>query len=274
MKHIISLGAGVQSSTMALMAAKGELTPMPDCAIFADTGDEPLGVYKWLSWLERQLPFRVYTVSKPGGPLSKQNNFVATSKLSGRRYMKMFIPSFSEYDENGKHYKGMSMRKCTNDFKIRVIIRACREIAGHKRGGTDVEVSQWIGISKDEAHRMKPARERWIENRWPLIEKGMTRANCLTWMKSNGFPQPPRSACVYCPYHNDREWSRLKREEPDEFAKAVAFEADMQRAAKDVPQMKGVPFLHRTMKPLAEVEFDEAHTSNLFINECEGMCGV
>jgi len=27
---VISLGAGVQSSTMALMAAAGEITPMPD----------------------------------------------------------------------------------------------------------------------------------------------------------------------------------------------------------------------------------------------------
>src|SRR5688572_3380034 len=35
--EIISLGAGVQSSTMALMAAHGEIQPMPDAAIFADT---------------------------------------------------------------------------------------------------------------------------------------------------------------------------------------------------------------------------------------------
>ena len=37
---VISLGVGVQSSTMLLMAAKGEL-PNVDCAIFADTGYEP-----------------------------------------------------------------------------------------------------------------------------------------------------------------------------------------------------------------------------------------
>ena len=55
--HIISLGAGVQSSTMALMAAAGEITPMPTCAIFADTQDEPASVYKWLDWLEPKLPF-------------------------------------------------------------------------------------------------------------------------------------------------------------------------------------------------------------------------
>ena len=34
---VLSLGAGVQSSTMAIMSAKGVL-PKVDCAIFADTG--------------------------------------------------------------------------------------------------------------------------------------------------------------------------------------------------------------------------------------------
>ena len=46
----LSLGAGVQSTTMALMAAHGALTPMPDCAIFADTGWEPEAVYDHLDW--------------------------------------------------------------------------------------------------------------------------------------------------------------------------------------------------------------------------------
>jgi hypothetical protein len=36
--RVLSLGAGVQSTTLALMAAHGEIGPMPDCAIFADTG--------------------------------------------------------------------------------------------------------------------------------------------------------------------------------------------------------------------------------------------
>ena len=59
---ILSLGAGVQSSTLALMAARGLVTPMPDCAIFADTGWEPAAVYTWLAWLETQLPFPVHRV--------------------------------------------------------------------------------------------------------------------------------------------------------------------------------------------------------------------
>ena len=61
----LSLGAGVQSTTLALMAAHGEIGPMPDCAIFADTGWEPGAVYEHLRWLmsPNVLPFPVHVVS-------------------------------------------------------------------------------------------------------------------------------------------------------------------------------------------------------------------
>src|SRR4051812_25177815 len=63
--RVISLGAGVQSTTMALMAAHGEIGPMPDAAIFADTGWEPKHVYDHLRWLMsgNVLPFPVHIVS-------------------------------------------------------------------------------------------------------------------------------------------------------------------------------------------------------------------
>ena len=61
--RILSLGAGVQSSTLALMIQRGEI-PMVDAAIFADTMGEPKLVYEWLDWLEKQLSFPVYRVNK------------------------------------------------------------------------------------------------------------------------------------------------------------------------------------------------------------------
>ena len=61
---VLSLGAGVQSSTLALMAAQGEVTPMPDVAVFADTGYEPKAVYDWLDWLEKELPYPVEKVTR------------------------------------------------------------------------------------------------------------------------------------------------------------------------------------------------------------------
>lgn len=64
MFNAISLGTGVQSSTMALMANYGKIEPMPDCAIFADTQAEPEDVYQWLKWLIHKLDFDVHTVMK------------------------------------------------------------------------------------------------------------------------------------------------------------------------------------------------------------------
>lgn len=61
---VISLGAGVQSSTMGLMAGEGLITPMPVAAVFADTQAEPKSVYKWLDWLEKKLPFPVIRVTQ------------------------------------------------------------------------------------------------------------------------------------------------------------------------------------------------------------------
>jgi hypothetical protein len=63
--RILSLGAGVQSTALALMAAYGEIGPMPDCAIFADAGWEPKAVYEHLAWLRSSnvLPFPVHIVS-------------------------------------------------------------------------------------------------------------------------------------------------------------------------------------------------------------------
>ena len=58
--RILSLGAGVQSSTLALMIEKGEI-PMVDAAIFADTMGEPKAVYTHLNWLEKQLsPSKIF----------------------------------------------------------------------------------------------------------------------------------------------------------------------------------------------------------------------
>ena len=176
------------------------------------------------------------------------------------------------------------MRQCTMDFKIDVILREVRKLAGaeirvwRRRGHSGVApVVQWIGISRDEIIRMKPSRLPYIIHRWPLIDMGITRVKCLQWMEARGFPAPPRSACVFCPYHSDREWLRLKTDEPEAFARAVEFEGDYQFAFSQIQRREAVPFLHRSCVPLDQVNFsaDEDHGQQpMFGNECEGMCGV
>src|ERR1019366_3588936 len=121
MLRVISLGAGVQSTTMALMAARGEIGPMPDCAIFADTGAEPAAVYRHLDWLEKELPFPVYRVS--AGNL--RDEIMGAAKGTNRMDAR---PPF--YVTRGGKPTGMLHRQCTHDYKIRPIVRKVRELIG------------------------------------------------------------------------------------------------------------------------------------------------
>ena len=138
--------------------------------------------------------------------------------------------------------------------KIEPIVRRVRELVGLRRGTRRTAppfVEMWIGISADErATRCKPSREPWITNRWPLRELGMTRRDCERWLREHHGLRVPKSACVGCPYHDDRLWREIKLERPDEWAEAVAFD----RAIRRLPMVQGECYLHRSCVPLDEVD--------------------
>jgi len=115
--HVLNLGAGVQSTALALLFAEGRLTPNLDAAIFADTQEEPEAVYTHLDWLVPQLPFPVIVRSagKLGDHLMKGVN------SRGGRFAS--IPSFTLHPDGTV---GRTKRQCTSDYKIQVVERAIR----------------------------------------------------------------------------------------------------------------------------------------------------
>jgi len=264
MIRILSLGAGVQSSTLALMIAHGEI-PMVDAAIFADTGWEPRKVYDWLDWLEKKLPFPVYRVSK--GNLREDTKH-RSKKTAGRVAAvpwHMLMP-------NGD--KSMGRRQCTHEYKLVPLTKKTRDLVGlaPRQRAKGVLCETLIGISTDEAMRMKPSKEPWKTHAFPLIDKGMTRQDCLNWMERNGYPQPPKSSCIGCPFHSDHEWRAIKAD-PESWNDAVEIDAIIRHQ----PKIRGMQFMHRSCKPLDEVDLSTAADHgqiDLFNNECEGMCGV
>jgi hypothetical protein len=273
--NVLNLGAGVQSSCLALMAAKGEIGPMPDFAIFADTQAEPTEVYRWLDWLEKQLPFPVYRVTK--GNLTEDSLKVFKHKKTGNDRIQRIIPLYG-VKPNGDITAAIG-RSCTADYKVAPILKELRERCGITRGQTETVITQWIGISYDEMQRMKLAGNKWTQHRWPLIEKRMTRAHCKEWLKANGFPEPPRSACYYCPFHSDEEWRRLRNEDPVHFAKAVEFDKTIRAKYKQNNKTMNMEvYLHSLCKPLDEIDFDSDEDKGQlgfdFKSECEGMCGL
>lgn len=294
--RVLSLGAGVQSTTLALMAAHGEIGPVPDCAIFADTGWEPKAVYEHLAWLRSPnvLPFPVHIVS--AGDL--RADLISASR--GERWAS--IPAFTrtvtpagselpvyDEDENGDLVPvgsrilrterigvGMIRRQCTSSYKIVPIRRKVREllgIAGRRSPGSPI-AEQWIGISLDEALRMKPSFEDWQVNRWPLIERGMTRNDCLRWLARHDYPLPPKSACIGCPYHSDAAWRTLRDQDPEAWDDAVSLDAAIRTGLRGI---RGEVYLHRSAVPLGEADLTTAADHgqfDLWQNECEGMCGI
>lgn len=262
MIRVLSLGAGVQSTALALMAAAGEIGPMPDHAIFADTQWEPARVYEQLAWVTARVPFPVHIVT--AGNI--RADILARSNTSGGSFA---VVPWHMQAPNGA--ASMGRRQCTREYKVRPIQKKVVELLGGRRGRGACEM--WIGISRDEASRMKPSRVGYIVHRWPLIERNLTRSACLRWLDRAGFHEPPKSACIGCPFHSDRTWRALRDERPTEWADAIAVDA----AIRDQPGSRGRQFMHRALVPLAEVDLRTAEDMgqiNLFENECEGLCGV
>lgn len=285
MLQVLSFGAGVQSSVLALMASRGEI-PAPDCAIFADTGAEPSSVYEWLDWLEPQLSFPLHRVQHRD--LEDHEGIIRRSAKSGYDYMKVAAPYWAFND--GK-LGGPLGRQCTSDYKILPVHRKIRKILGiYRKRSPDYPVAvTWLGISTDEAHRMKPSREKWLNKSYPLIDLGMSRADCIAWALNNGVPEPPRSSCVFCPFHSAEEWRRLQLDEPAEYERACRHEERLRSNWRKILDMNPHPkqaddlFLQKLIPgvPLREIDWAEAMESkdppaqlSLWGNECEGMCGV
>lgn len=278
MLRVLSLGAGVQSTCLALMAAHNEIEPV-DVAFFADTQSEPQSVYDHLKRLMAPgvLPFPVRIITK--GSLRQELLDASEGKSNAWGRLPLFLI-------NPDGSKGMTRRQCTQDYKLDVIQRNLRAYVGIKprsRGPKDIVVEQLIGISIDEAGRQKDSRYRWIENSYPLIRRGITRAECLEKLTAWGWGTTPKSACTFCPYHNDVMWHDMQTNDPVSFDDAVHID-QLLREPGLRSRLHGEAYLHASRQPLKLVDFaaliaaralrKEHAQGNQFNNECEGMCGV
>ena len=293
--RVISLGAGVQSTVLTLMADKGLLGDIPEYAVFADTGWEPKKVYDHLDWLETELKnievLRVgvkYTKARrPRGANGQyisanlRDHLMAGVNSSGNEFIT--VPLYMT-NKDGK--PAIGRRQCTREYKITPIQKAIRyQILGLKpreQMPKNQWVEQWLGISTDEMMRMKDNRERWIINRWPLIEAAdMNREDCKKWFKEH-YPhrQLPRSACIGCPLRTHAEWLDMKSNDPESWDEAVAFDEALRESSR-TERFGSEMYLTTKRVPLKDIEKvlistreSKEMTSGMLQDECEGMCGV
>lgn len=253
--RVLSLGAGVQSSTLLLLACEGEL--QIDAAVFADTQWESAATYRHLAWLEAQ-------AAAAGIPVERVTaGSLRADALRGQSESWMPL-----HARNLDGRPTMLKRQCTRNYKVRPIRQAIRRLMTARGVATCTQV---IGISLDEVLRMRTSDVQYLRNEYPLVDRRMTRADCLAWMARRDYPTPPKSACIACPFHDDRYWRELRDTSPVEWADAVDFDTAIRN------QHAGASYVHRGLVPLAEADIrsvQERGQLDLFENECAGVCGV
>lgn len=273
--RILSLGGGVQSTVMCLMAEAGEFGVQPDYAIFADTHWEPSGVYHTLEWLQKQVSFPI-VVTDNGRSL--RDDVLNGVNAQGKPWLS--IPAYLADTKGGA--AGFNWRQCTKNYKLDPIRKKVQELLGvtsreAMADGTWIEM--WLGITTDEIARVKTSRHWWIGHRYPLVDEvAMTRQDCIHWFhKRHPGRTLSRSACIGCPFRSSSSWLDIKQSEPELYQEAVEIDAMLRSSTHNAGRMfRKQAYLHHRRIPLEEALAldNQERDVNGFINECEGHCGL
>jgi len=247
--QVWSCGGGTQSAAIAALIVQGRL-PKPDIAAIVDTGRERSSTWEYMDGTI------VPALSSVGVDMHRvpQEGYAHWGLAKGES-RSILLPMFTD--------EGKLNAFCSNEWKRRVLQRWLRE---HSVDQCDV----WIGISLDEMKRVRAPKEKWYQERYPLIfdlKPPMRRGDCVKLVEQMGWPTPPRSSCWCCPNMGDREWRDVKENYPEDFEKAVQLEREIRRTDAGL-------WLHKRRIPLDMVDI-ESQLDMFDAAVCAtGMCWV
>ena len=245
--QVLSYGGGVQTVAMVALVLQGKL-PKPDMIVIADTGREKQSTWDYLEEVVQP------ALQRQGMRVEIAPHALATVDLYAHNG-DLLLPVYTE--------TGKLPTFCSNEWKQRVVHRYLKS-----KGVTQADV--WIGFSLDEQKRVDRASGddgRYVRT-FPLYDIGLTRADCLVIAQDYGWPLPPSSACWMCPNMDDHEWHTMKRDYPDDFAKAVELEAEIR-------EWDGEIWLTDHRKPLSQVEFNpDDYSKKGGRHQCSMFCMI
>lgn len=228
-----SYGGGTQSVAIAVLILQGKL-PRPDYVVMTDTGRERTRTWDYL----RQTVQPALDAIRLTITVVSKDDYRAPDLYSAKEHT-LLIPAFTTH--SGRIGKLPTF--CSKEWKSRIVRRYMVEACGVS------EYDQWLGFSVDELERMKHNELKSVTNVYPLIDLRYSREMCAGLVDAFGWPAPPKSACWMCPNRADSNWLEMQRNDPDDFARAVALEREIQLNDPHV-------WLHGSGRPLDQVDFD------------------
>lgn len=230
--EVWSCGGGVQSVAIGVLIGEGRL-PVPDISAIVDTGREVQSTWNYLR--DHLNPYLMATrgiwVTTVPATFKRVDLFTKDGE--------MIMPAYTATGRLGAF--------CSGEWKRDAMERYLRS-QGVKTA------RQWLGFSTEESRRAKGKAHRpWLQPRYPLIELGIDRTECLALIARAGLPRPLKSRCWMCPHQDAQEWAEIKAN-PDEWAKAVALDEQIRES-----DQAGDVFLHSSRQPLSMVNLSSTH---------------
>ena len=218
--------SGGKDSTAMLLRMLDEGIPI-DIILFCDTGLEFSELYDHIHKVEQNIGRKITTVRAP-----ETFEYMFAYKEIHRKPKSRNAIRYG-VDRDGYSWAGPKLRWCTEMLKNRP-----RETYLSKLR-KEYDVLEYIGIASDETHRINRKCNQKDGARLPLVEWGMTEADCLAYCYERGYDwgglyeKFHRVSCWCCPLQSLADLRILYRDYPALWSQLKRWDAMTWRSFKE-----------------------------------------
>jgi len=265
---ILSCGAGMQSTALALMACQNvkcpgrfPLVPVYDLVCFCDLGKEP-------PWVMEQVKFVGKACAEAGIQFKILKSPLYEDYLQNFGHQRVVSIPFWTVNEDGK--KGKMLRNCTLEYKINLIQKYVRmEILGYRKGQhtrqEDLKAHEMhIGFSYEERQRCRENPHKMFTNVFPLVDMRLERKDNYAYIKDTWGLDTKASACSFCPFHRNYFFQYLKTHEIQEYRDLVDFDYMLEREQPNT-KITSKLYISRSRKRISELSEEECDDAEYFL---------
>ena len=205
--HVVSLSGGKDSTAMLLRMLEEGMRV--DIILFCDTGLEFPARYEHLDKLERDI----------GRPITRIRSFHTFEYyLTQKEILVKHKKNAGQRNYRGYGWSGPLNRWCTKELKTIPREKFLRQLQEH------YDIIEYVGLAADEGYRFERENNQKPNCRHPLVDWGMTEADCLQYCYDRGYTwgglykQFSRVSCWCCPLQPLAELRILYKSYPELWA--------------------------------------------------------